>query len=161
MQKLIEIEPIGIIRSPFKNKKDMPVQAAGEKAAPAEVCLYPRYTAGIRDLDGFSHIILIYYFHKVETCKLIVTPYLDTHQRGVFATRAPVRPTPIGFSVVEIDRIEENSIYIKKIDVLDETPLLDIKPFIPEVDIPRTPVRTGWLENLSKNFAHTSSDDRF
>ena len=161
MQKSIEIEPIGIIRSPFKNRAGMPVQSASNRAAPGEVRLFPRYAAGIQDLDGFSHIILIYYLHKVEAAKLIVIPFLDTVQRGVFATRAPARPSHIGLSVAEIDKIEENIIYIKKIDALDETPVLDIKPFIPEVDIPRTPIRSGWLENLSKNFSHTSADDRF
>ena len=157
----IQFKPVGIIRTPFKSKAGMPIQATGIKAAPGEIHIYPEFAAGIRDIEGFSHIFLIYYFHKVKTAKLTVIPFLDTLPRGVFATRAPARPNPIGLSIVEIDRVVENVIHIKKIDVLDETPLLDIKPFIPAVDTPTSPVRTGWLEKSAKNFPHKKSDNRF
>lgn len=161
MTKSISFKPIGIIRSPFKNKKDMPIQPTGAKAAPGEIHIYPDYTAGIKDLDGFSHIILLYFFHKAENTSLTVIPYLDTSPRGVFATRSPARPNPIGLSIVEIIEIKNNIIYIKRIDVLDETPILDIKPYIPDVDSPTEPIRTGWLEHLSKNFSEKLSDNRF
>jgi tRNA-Thr(GGU) m(6)t(6)A37 methyltransferase TsaA len=161
MHEAISFKPVGIIRTPFKSKAGMPIQPTGVKAAPGEIHIYPEFAAGIRDLEGFSHIILLYYFHKVKTAKLTVIPFLDTSPRGVFATRAPARPNPIGLSIVEIDRVVENVIHIKKIDVLNETPLLDIKPFVPAVDTPNSPVRTGWLEKAAKNFPRKKSDNRF
>lgn len=161
MKNSISFTPIGIIRTPFKDKQDMPIQPTGAKAKPGEIHIYPDLIEGIKDLDAFSHIILIYFFHKVETAKLTVIPFLDNSPRGVFATRAPVRPNPIGLSIVEIEKIVKNIIYIKKIDVLDATPLLDIKPFIPAIGIPTGTVRTGWLENLSKNFTGKLADNRF
>lgn len=155
------IQSIGVIHSPFKTLEQMPIQPTGEQAAEGSVELFPEYKEGLKDLDGFSHVILIYLFHKANTVKLSVTPFLDDQERGVFATRAPVRPNHVGISVVEVDRIEDTVIYLKKVDVLDGTPLLDVKPLVPDFDIPKTKVSTGWMETVSGHVSRKLSDDRF
>jgi tRNA-Thr(GGU) m(6)t(6)A37 methyltransferase TsaA len=113
----------------------------------------------LQDLDGFSHIILIYVFHRSTGYSLKVTPYLETQQRGLFATRYPARPNPIGLSVVRLNRIEDNMVYILDVDMLDGTPLLDIKPFIPEVDN-RENTRIGWLADRVTRMNEAKSDGR-
>jgi len=118
----------------------------------------PRYQAGLRDLDGFSHIVLLCYLHKATGCRLEVVPFLDTQPRGLFATRAPARPNPIGLSVVRLTGIAGNVLSVEDVDILDGTPLLDIKPYVPEFD-ERGPVRLGWLEQARRQ--RTLSDTRF
>jgi len=156
----ITVHPIGIIHSPFNNLADMPIQPGGEASAPGTVEVYPDFFAGLKDLEGFSHIILLYYLHKVSRMQLTVLPFLDSEPRGVFATRAPVRPNPIGLSVVPLRKIEGNVLYVDQLDVLDGTPLLDIKPYVPEFD-ERAEVRIGWLEQARGRARFTRSDDRF
>ncbi len=156
----IDFQPIGIIHSPFQDLKDMPIQPSSETGAPGKIDIYPEYAAGLQDLDGFSHIILLYYFHRVSHTRMIVTPFLDSQPRGVFATRAPVRPNPIGLSVVPLLEIEGNTVYVDHLDILDSTPLLDIKPYIPEFDEQQN-CRTGWFEKVSGKARQTRSDDRF
>jgi tRNA-Thr(GGU) m(6)t(6)A37 methyltransferase TsaA len=114
----------------------------------------------LRDLAGFSHIILLYNFNKSKKFNLQVVPFLDTKPHGLFATRAPNRPNPIGLSVVWLDSIEDNILHIRNVDMLDGTPLLDIKPYVPEFDA-HTEVRTGWLEKARENVASRKSDNRF
>jgi len=115
---------------------------------------------GLKDIDGFSHIILLYQFHLSKGYSLAVKPYMDEQSRGVFATRAPSRPNPIGMSVVRLIRVEENKLYVKGIDIVDGTPLLDIKPYVPEFDTP--PVdRIGWLEKAVNKLPKTKDDGRF
>jgi tRNA-Thr(GGU) m(6)t(6)A37 methyltransferase TsaA len=156
----ITYQPIGIIRSPFKTTEGMPIQPSGAKSIKGEVEIYPKFIEGLKDLDGFSHIILIYHFHKVTGSKLTVIPFLDSKPRGVFSTRAPVRPNHIGFSIVKLLKIENNFLHIENIDILDKTPLLDIKPYVPEFDISEVK-SVGWLERVKKQVKNQKSDKRF
>jgi tRNA-Thr(GGU) m(6)t(6)A37 methyltransferase TsaA len=152
--------PIGIIRTPFQHLEGMPIQPKGAKGVQGKVELLPHFLEGLKDLEGFSHIILLYHFHRSAGYALTVVPYMDTQRRGVFATRAPKRPNAIGLSVVQLDRIENGVLYIQNVDILDGTPLLDIKPYVPEFDSPES-VQLGWLERVHKTVSHRSSDDRF
>ena len=154
----IEYEPIGVVRSPFVESEGTPVQPSRAKNAAGTVELLPEFVEGLSDLDGFSHIILLCHMHKTAAYRLKVTPYLDTQPRGLFATRAPSRPNPIGLSVVELVGIEENRLSIRGVDLLDGTPVLDIKPCVGEFD-QRTELRTGWLKNARKKT--DVADDRF
>ena len=156
----IELSPIGIIHSPFKTLEDMPIQPATKASADGVAEIFQEYQEGLKDLDGFSHVFLLFYLHKDERVDLTLKPFLDEEQRGVFATRAPTRPNPIGLSVVRIDRIEENKIYLKDIDILDGTPLLDIKPYVPEFDQPER-ASIGWLAASKERIRDQKSDDRF
>ena len=156
----MEFTPIGTIRSPFTNPKGMPIQPAGAKGAKGSVEVLAAFADGLQDLDGFSHIILLYLFHRSRGFELKVVPFLDTTLRGVFATRAPRRPNPIGLSVVRLERIEGGVLHIEEVDVLDGTPLLDIKPYVPDFDA-QGEVRTGWLEQASKESQDKRSDGRF
>lgn len=147
--KPIEFQPIGMIYTPFAGPKGMPIQPAGGAGVKATVEVFPEFRAGLEDLDGFSHIILLYHLHKSEGYKLRVVPFMDTVERGLFATRAPKRPNPIGLSVVQLDNIEDGILHIQNIDIVNGTPLLDIKPYVPEFDQHST-IRTGWLEIVRK-----------
>lgn len=152
--------PIGVIRSPHNNLTNMPIQPTAAKGIPGWVELDPAYTEGLKDLDGFSHIILLYHFHGAQGYQLHVTPYLDTVKHGLFASRAPKRPNPIGLSVVKLIGIESNRLEIENVDILDGTPLLDIKPYVPIFDEP-TNARYGWLEKAKGDVPTKRSDDRF
>ncbi len=156
----IDFQPIGVIHSPFKDVKGMPIQPSGAVGIAGTVEVNPEFVEGLKDLDGFSHIILLYHFHQIDGYKLIVTPFLDTRQHGVFSTRAPRRPNAIGISIVELIDIKENVLEIKNVDILDGTPLIDIKPYVPEFD-QYSDVRTGWLEAAKGNVHTKRSDDRF
>lgn len=156
----IEYTPIGRIRSPFRDIRNMPIQPPAAKNVEGWVEVWPEYSAGLRDLEGFSHIILLYHFHLSEGYSLQVKPFLDSSLRGVFATRAPRRPNPIGLSVVKLLEIDNNIVRIKGVDVVDGTPLLDIKPFIPEFDAPKAE-RIGWLSDKVGQVHKLQSDDRF
>jgi len=156
----VEITPIGTIRSPFTSPEGMPIQPAGATSVKGQVEVLSAYQDGLQDLDGFSHIILLYLFHRSRGFELKVVPFLDTTSRGVFATRAPKRPNPIGLSVVQLERIEGRILHVQGIDVLDGTPLLDIKPYVPEFDV-QVEVRTGWLEQANKKAQDKRSDGRF
>jgi len=138
----------------------MPIQAAQAEGTKGRIVLNEELSPGLTDLDGFSHIILIYYLHQSSGYDLLVTPFLDDKQHGVFSTRAPKRPNAIGLSVVKLERIEENSLYIGNVDILDETPLLDIKPYIPWFDIHQTE-KNGWVEGNSAKLNKIKSDKRF
>lgn len=140
----IELKPIGIIRSPYKTKEDVPIQAylSDEEG---EVEVFEEYKDGLKDIEGFSHIVIVYFFHKSLKYSLHVRPYLDNELRGLFATRHPNRPNPIGISIVKLLNVKGNILRIKGMDIIDGTPLLDIKPFIPKFD-DREDVRFGWLE---------------
>lgn len=157
---MIEFTPIGIIHTPFTTPENMPVQPAGAAGVHGTVEIFEEYQAGLKDLDGFSHIILLYHFHRSHGFSLRLVPFMDTQSRGVFATRAPKRPNPIGLSIVALDRIEDGVLRVQNLDILDGTPLLDIKPYVPEFDR-YTDIRTGWLEEVRKTVATRRSDDRF
>lgn len=156
----ITFDPIGLIHSPFQTLEDMPIQPTSQASRPGVVEIFPQYAAGLQDLEGFSHIYLIYHLHRVTQAKLQVTPFLDTQPRGLFATRAPCRPNPIGLSLVELERVEATRLYIPRLDILDQTPLLDIKPFIPEFESWQQ-IRLGWVEQARGKVHTQQSDERF
>ena len=159
-QKMIELSPIGTIHTPFTKREGMPIQPAGAAGVEGTIEIFEEYQAGLKDLEGFSHIILLYHFHQSEGFKLEVVPFMDTELRGLFSTRAPRRPNPIGLSVVQLEKVENGVVHIKNIDVLDGTPLLDIKPYVPEFDS-ATEIRTGWVEEAKKTVSKRKSDGRF
>jgi tRNA-Thr(GGU) m(6)t(6)A37 methyltransferase TsaA len=156
----IEFEPVGIIHSPFVEPEGMPIQPTGAVGVKGTIEVFERFRPGLKDLNGFSHIILLYHFHRSHRFNLHVVPFLDSVPRGLFATRAPNRPNPIGLSIVQLDNIVEGILYIRNVDILDGTPLLDIKPYVPEFDAQKE-VRTGWLEKAKKTVSGRKSDDRF
>ncbi len=158
--KMIELNPIGIIHTQFTTLEDMPIQPAGAVDVQGIVEVFEEYTAGLKDLADFSHIILLYHFHRSRSFDLHVVPFMDSEPRGLFATRAPKRPNPIGISVVQLDRIEGGELHIRNVDVLDGTPLLDIKPYVPDFDA-HGEARTGWLEDARKTVSSRRSDERF
>jgi tRNA-Thr(GGU) m(6)t(6)A37 methyltransferase TsaA len=156
----ISYRPIGVVRSPFSDLREMPIQPSSETSAPGKVEVFPEFAPALKDLDGFSHVILIYHLHRATRVDLTVTPFLGSEKRGIFATRAPTRPNPIGMSVIEIERIEGNCLYLRNIDILDQTPVLDIKPYVSEFDHPAD-TNAGWLEEKKGEARATKSDDRF
>jgi tRNA-Thr(GGU) m(6)t(6)A37 methyltransferase TsaA len=153
-------KPIGVIRTPFYNIQDMPIQPSGARGVRGSLRIDPAYQEGIKDLDGFSHLFLIYVFHQVDQPEMTVVPFLDQHPHGVFATRAPKRPNPIGLSVVRLISLTENNLILEDVDMLDGSPLLDIKPFVPAFDQPEN-VRIGWLNQRDHEVETKRSDDRF
>jgi tRNA-Thr(GGU) m(6)t(6)A37 methyltransferase TsaA len=159
MKKII-YTPIGIIHSPFKQPKGVPIQPTAAKGIKGEVEVFKEYADGLKNLEGFSHIILIYHFHLSEYSGLSVKPYMDTESHGVFATRAPSRPNSIGLSIVTLDKIEDNILFVRDIDIVEGTPLVDIKPFVPQFDI-REVDRIGWLDKNIKKLRNSKDDGRF
>ncbi len=160
MKSEIHYTPIGIIHSPFKEVKGTPIQPAGAKGIDGNVEVFSEYAEGLKDLEGFSHIILLYHFHLSGKPSLMVTPYMDRTPRGVFATRSPRRPNAIGISVVRLIKIEKTILHIRDIDIVDGTPLLDIKPHVPDFDIQEVQ-RIGWLENNIQKLGGSKDDGRF
>lgn len=158
--KEIRYKPIGIIHSPFKDIKGMPIQPTGAKGVLGTVEIEPEYVLGLKDIEGFSHIFLLYHFHLSEGYSLKVKPFMDDNLHGVFATRAPRRPNSIGISVVKLVRVEGSTLHIEDVDIVDRTPLLDIKPYVPEFDI-RKVERTGWLSQKAEKVYETKADERF
>jgi tRNA-Thr(GGU) m(6)t(6)A37 methyltransferase TsaA len=142
------MRPIGVIHTPFNDKNQTPIQPTRSQAT-GRVEVFPEFSAGLQDLEEFSHIILLYAFHCSSGYSLQVQPFLDDQLRGLFATRHPCRPNPIGLSIVRLLAIRENLLNIEGVDVLDGTPLLDIKPYVPDFDV-RTEVKTGWYDRRSK-----------
>jgi len=158
--KAITYKPIGVVHSPFKEPKNVPIQAVASKGTKGTIEVFPEYVEGLKDLDGFSHIILIYHFSLVNGYSLVMKPFLDDNLHGVFATRSPCRPNPIGLSIVRLTKIEKNILYIQDLDIVDGTPLLDIKPYIPKFDNRRTS-KIGWLNNKIEKLSTTKDDGRF
>jgi tRNA-Thr(GGU) m(6)t(6)A37 methyltransferase TsaA len=157
---IVTCKAIGVIRSPFTEPKDTPIQPSAASEAMGKAEIFEEYRDGLADLEGFSHIILLYHFHLIKGYRLTVEPFLDSAEHGVFATRAPSRPNRIGLSVVELIGREENILHIKNVDILDGTPLLDIKPYVPEFDS-RSSVRLGWLEKNVSRLPDAKDDGRF
>jgi len=154
-------DPIGVIRSPFESAEGMPIQSAAAEDVVGTVELDDAYAAGLADLDGFSHCILLYHFHRAEgDVSMTVRPFLDTEDRGLFSTRAPRRPNPIGLSVVAIESIEDGTMTIRGVDVIDGTPLLDVKPYVPDFDV-RHDTEPGWVGRSTKTAHDVNADDRF
>ncbi len=152
----ITMQPIGIIRSPYKEAKDIPIQGVFKDKTEAWIELKDRYADGLKDLDGFSHAIIIYYFHKSDREDMKGKPFLEQNKHGIFAIRSPHRPNHIGFSIVKINNIEGNKLYFTEVDMLDKTPVLDIKPYVKYFDS-RENVVSGWLD---KHFKDGSVPDK-
>lgn len=152
--------PIGIIHSPFKEPKGTPIQASASNGVEGTVEVFPKYAEGLKDLEGFSYIILLYHFHLSKAPSLRVKPFMDEQPHGVFATRAPSRPNPIGISVVRLVRREGNILHVRDVDIVDGTPLLDIKPYVPEFDV-KDAEKIGWLEKSIHKLATSKDDGRF
>ncbi|MDD2903588.1 MAG: tRNA (N6-threonylcarbamoyladenosine(37)-N6)-methyltransferase TrmO [Syntrophales bacterium] len=156
----IIFKPIGAVHSPFKQPQGTPIQAAASREAQGVIDLLPEYQEGLQDLEGFSHLILLYHFHLSGGFSLKVKPFLDEESRGVFATRAPARPNPIGFSVVRLERVAGTRLYIREVDIVDGTPLLDIKPYVPQFDC-REGAKSGWLAKNLEKLDLARDDGRF
>jgi len=156
----INYQPIGVINSTHKTKEGMPIQAKAAKGLKGTIIIKEEFMEGLKDLEAFSHLYLIYHFHKSNQYNLTAKPFLDDKTHGVFATRVPQRPNQIGISVVKLISIKNNILKIENLDILDNTPLLDIKPYIPDFDIHEVN-KIGWYENKIGNFKSLKSDNRF
>jgi tRNA-Thr(GGU) m(6)t(6)A37 methyltransferase TsaA len=155
------VRPIGVIHTPFVEATNTPIQPIAAEGVRGWIDLDDEFVPGLADLEGFSHIILVYRFHKIEAHALKVIPFMDTVERGIFATKAPKRPNQIGLSTVKLVKVTGNRLDIEQVDMLDGTPLLDIKPFYPRYDN-RTNVRIGWLEaNKDAPVETLRADGRF
>jgi tRNA (adenine37-N6)-methyltransferase len=153
-------KPIGVVHSPFKEPKNVPIQAAASKGTAGTIEVYPQYVKGLKDLEGFSHLILLYHFHLAKNCSLIVKPFLDDKLHGIFACRSPARPNPIGISIVGLTGIENGTLHIQDVDIIDGTPLIDIKPYVPQFDC-RKNVKIGWFSSKISKLEVTKDDGRF
>jgi tRNA-Thr(GGU) m(6)t(6)A37 methyltransferase TsaA len=162
--KEVVYKPIGVVHSPFKEPRDVPIQSAAARGVTGYVEVAREYVEGLRDVEGFSHLILVYHCHLAQDYSLLVKPFLDDSLHGVFSTRAPSRPNPVGVSIVRLVKMGKNMLHIQNVDITDGTPPLDIKPFVPDFDR-RKEVRIGWLtKNIYKlrssrdhgRFANTS-----
>ena len=157
---MIQYSPIGRVLSPFKEASGTPVQTSAAINVEAVLEIYPDYVEGLKDIEGFSHLILLYHLHLIKPSGLLVKPFLGNELHGIFATRSPARPNPIGFSVVRLIKVDGNRLSIREVDILDQTPILDVKPYVGEFDI-RPVERVGWFtENLHKLPA-AKDDGRF
>ena len=156
----ITYKPIGIVHSPFTQIEGMPIQSSSAKGIKGQIVVNEEYVEGLCDLDGFSHIYLLYHLHLSKSYNLKVIPFLDDQQRGVFSTRAPKRPNPIGLSVVKLIKIDMNILEIENVDIIDGTPLLDIKPYVQEMDGVNQ-YKIGWLSKYKNDMKLKNSDKRF
>ena len=152
--------PIGIVHSPFTTLEGMPLQTVAAQGIPGSIELAPAFRGGLKDLKAFSHLILLTHLHHMSGYALEVTPYLDDQAHGIFATRSPRRPNPIGLSVVRLIAIEEDTLQIEDVDILDGTPLLDLKPYVPTFDARETK-RIGWFAARIDRVHTTRADGRF
>ena len=152
---------IGTLTTPYKSKSGMPIQGVLASKSKGKAEIFEEYASGLKDIEGFSHLILLYVFDRSEGYDLVCRPYMEDRLHGVFAIRAPRRPNPIGFSVVRLEKREGNILHLAEVDMMDGTPLLDIKPFVPKFDH-RENVRVGWMEGSFRDSKYrTISDDRF
>jgi len=150
MRKEIKMNPIGIIHTPYKEPKGMPIQGTFRKGVAGRLELSKEYQDGLKDLNGFSHIMIIYYFDRSGKEELLSKPFLEDKPHGIFAIRSPHRPNHIGVSIVKLEKIEKNIVTFSEVDILDATPLLDIKPYVSHFDS-RKDVKNGWLDKHFKN----------
>lgn len=154
----MQIKPVGVINTLFEQKSGVPIQSVFGKEHEGTITIFPEYCDGLKDLSEISHIYLLFHFNQHNDYSMVVKPYMDETPRGLFATRAPKRPSGIGLSIVEIIKIENNKIFFKGVDMLNNTPLLDIKPYVPEIDCHPT-AKSGWYEKVKNK--NRVSDDRF
>ncbi len=150
--EVVSYKPIGILRTPHTISKKTPIQPVYAKGIRAKAIIHQQYVDGLQDIEGFSHVVLIYHLHKAKEPHLIIKPYMQDIFRGVFATRSPHRPNPIGMSVVKLIRHDGNVLEVEDIDILDDTPLLDIKPYIARFDI-LPDIRSGWQQEIDEDTA--------
>ena len=151
--------PIGVVHSPFTALAGMPIQTVAAAGVAATIELEPIYAAGLRDIEGFSYLLIISHLHLMQGFALEVTPFMDTQPHGVFATRSPRRPNPIGLSIVRLVRVEGATLHIEEVDLLDGTPVLDIKPYVPQLD-DRAAERIGWFAANVHKVYEVRADDR-
>jgi tRNA-Thr(GGU) m(6)t(6)A37 methyltransferase TsaA len=156
----VTYRPIGVIRTPFGDTDGMPIQAMAAIGVSGRIDLDPALVEGLRDLEGFSHLTLLYHLHRIAAPRLTVTPFLDDQPHGIFATRSPARPNPIGLSTVRLISISGASLEIEDVDMVDGTPLLDIKPYVPAFD-QRDEVKVGWFAGRLEGLAQARADERF
>ena len=156
----IRYKPIGVIHSPFKDVQGMPIQPTGAMGIAGTIEIEPEYCDGLKDIEGFSHIVLIYHFHLSDGYSLLVKPFMDDSLRGVFSTRAPRRPNSVGISIVRLVKVEGSTLHIENVDIVNGTPLLDIKPYVPEFDVQKN-VRIGWLSDKADKANEIKADGRF
>ena len=153
-------KPIGTVHSPFTTVEGTPIQSRAAKGTEGRVVVDEAFADGLKDLEGFSHIVLVFAFHLSESCRLHQKPFLDDQMRGVFSTRSPERPNPIGITVTRLVKRVGHVLYVEGLDAVDGTPVLDIKPYVPHVD-ERDEVRLGWLEGKTGRFDTATADRRF
>ena len=156
----VKYQPIGVIHSSFSTPAGTPIQPKSAADSSGTVEVFPEYAEGLKDVDGFSHVILIYHFHLSGKPTLLTKPFLDDKKHGIFAIRGPSRPNPIGISVVRLEKVEDNILHIAELDIVDGTPLLDIKPYIPEFDAVEV-TNIGWLDGKVERLPETKDDGRF
>ncbi|HWB96365.1 MAG TPA: tRNA (N6-threonylcarbamoyladenosine(37)-N6)-methyltransferase TrmO [Bryobacteraceae bacterium] len=158
MHDQLKLEIIGVIETPFHEPPGCPIQPSRAAGAVGTVRVEPRFQAGLRDIEGFDRIWLLYWLHQAPGSSMLVTPFLDQQEHGIFATRAPARPSPIGLSVVRLLGVEDNLLHVADVDMVSGTPLLDIKPYVPEFDCyPNS--SAGWFDQSRSN--RCIADDRF
>jgi len=148
-----EMRPIGVIRSPYTETSQIPKGPDAEHKAEGVLELLPEYQAGLKDVEGFSHLFVLWVFDRATGYDLIATPPVDPRPHGVFSTRSPRRPNPIGLTVVKVLGVESNKVHVRGVDMLDGTPILDIKPYMSS--IPADELRRGWLAEVEERKAHT------
>ncbi len=158
--KTIKFQPIGEIHSPFKKPKGTPIQPSAAKGTKGEVVLLLKLNKGLKDIEGFSHLILLYHFHRAGKYSLTARLFMEDKFHGIFSIRAPSRPNPIGLSVVKLIRVNNNILYIEDVDIIDKTPLLDIKPYVPAFGL-REEASSGWLEKNIEKLPQQKDDGRF
>ena len=155
----IALRPIGVVRSPFTSVVGMPIQTVGAPHERASLEVFEAFTEGLRDIEGFEYLILLTHLHGVAQEKLQVVPFMDDKTRGVFATRSPARPNRIGLSIVRLLAVDGRVLHFEGNDMLDGTPVLDIKPYVPQLDVRETH-RIGWFATRVEKVGETRSDDR-
>ncbi len=162
VQESLVVRPIGVFSSPHKELPGMPIQPVGARGVAGHITVAARFVPGLKDLDGFSHVIVLYHLHGSEGYELLVKPFLDTEERGVFATRAPRRPNPIGLSVLELTGVDlaTGVVRLNNVDILDGTPVLDIKPYVPAFDA-WPGERVGWMAGKTPDADTCRADERF
>lgn len=161
VEQTIAYRPIGVLRTPHAQAEGAPIQPSGARGQEGRAEIDPAHAEGLKDLEGFSHLILLYHCHLSGPARLQVQPFLDGEPHGVFATRAPARPNPIGLSVVRLRAVRGATLLLEDVDMLDGSPLLDVKPYVAAFDAPPGPLRAGWLEGRAGQASQARADGRF
>lgn len=157
---MIIFNPIGTIHSPHKRQEGAPIQPAAASEFHGTVELFPQYSEALDDLDQFERIILLYHFHLSDGFNLKIKPFLDSTKRGLFSTRAPRRPNQIGISIVRLTKVEGNLLHVTDVDMVDQSPLIDIKPYVPAFDsFPQS--KAGWVDTVKGDIKSVKADNRF